>query len=192
MTIAELALPGAEPITLAETKAHLRIDGTAEDDLLAALIRAAREHLEREVGLALIARSFRLYLDAWPEGRVIPIANGPVQTIESVIVYDDAGAPLELDLAGAVLDGTARPARLLLPAVPAMPGPGRALNGIEIDFTAGFGEAGTDVPDTLKRAMLIHVAAMYELRGVLSPADQPGAVPAGYDRLVAPFRIRRL
>ncbi|MCD2180993.1 head-tail connector protein [Rhizobium sp. GN54] len=192
MTIAELAPPGAEPITLAETKAHLRIDGAAEDDLLAALIRAAREHLEREAGLALIVRSFRLYLDAWPESRVIPIVRGPVQAIEAVTVYDDTGAPVELDLAGAVLDGAARPARLLLPAVPGLPGPGRALNGIEIDFTAGFGEAGTDVPDTLKRAMLTHVAAMYELRGVLAPAEQPGALPAGYDRLVAPFRMRRL
>ncbi len=193
MTLVELAPPGAEAITLAETKAHLRLDGTAEDELLAALIRAARAHLERETGLALIARSFRLYLDAWPESRVIRIVKGPVQTIEAVTVYDDAGVPVELDVTGAVLDGAARPARLLLPAQPAaLPGPGRALNGIEIDFVAGFGEAGTDVPDTLKRAMLVHVAAMYELRGVLSPAEQPGAVPAGYDRLVAPFRMRRL
>lgn len=193
MTLVELAPPGAEAITLAETKAHLRVDGTAEDDLLAALIRTAREHLERETGLALITRSFRLYLDAWPEGRVIRIVKGPVQAIEAVTVYDDAGMPAEIDVAGAVLDGTARPARLVLPAqASAFPGPGRMLNGIEIDFTAGFGEAGTDVPDTLKRAMLAHVAAMYELRGVVAAADQPGAVPACYDRLVAPFRMRRL
>ncbi len=44
----------------------------------------------------------------------------------------------------------------------------------------------------LKRALLLHVAAMFELRGALSPGDQPGAVPAGYDRLVAPYRMRRL
>ncbi|MDR6757212.1 putative phiE125 gp8 family phage protein [Mycoplana sp. BE70] len=189
MTIVELMPPGAEPITLAEVKAHLRLDGSAEDELLGSLIRTARDHLERETGLALIARPFRLYLDDWPEERVIQIARGPVQAIESVTVYDDVGAPLEVGLIGAVLDGNARPARLLMSALPA---PGRALNGIEIDFTAGFGEAGTDVPDTLKRALMIHVAAMYELRGVMSADDQPGGVPAGYDRLVAPFRMRRL
>lgn len=192
MTIVELAPPGAEPITLAETRAHLRLDGTTQDGLLDALVRAAREHLERETGLALIARSFRLYRDDWPQDRVIQIARGPVQAIEAMTVYDDAGMPQDLDVAGVALDGTARPARLLLPAPAELPVPGRALNGIEIDFTAGFGEAGADVPDTLKRALLTHVAAMYELRGVVAAGDQPGAVPAGYDRLVAPFRMRRL
>ena len=83
----------------------------------------------------------------------------------------------------------ARPSRLLLPDRPL---PGQAMNGIEIDFTAGFGEAGADVPDTLKRAMLTHVAAMFELRGGLSIDQQPGIVPAGYDRLIAPYRMRRL
>ena len=97
--------------------------------------------------------------------------------------------PVEADLAGYVLDGAARPARLVLPQRPET---ARAVNGIEIDFTAGFGESGADVPDGLKRALLLHVAAMFELRGVLAPADQPGTVPAGYDRLVAPYRLRRL
>jgi uncharacterized phiE125 gp8 family phage protein len=48
------------------------------------------------------------------------------------------------------------------------------------------------VPDVLKRAMLIHIAAMYELRGAVSRADQPATVPAGYERLIAPYRRRAL
>jgi uncharacterized phiE125 gp8 family phage protein len=189
MTIAELTPPPAEPITLAEVKAHLRLDGSEEDTLLEGLVRAARAHLEGQTGLCLIARTFRLYLDRWPGEKVIQIARGPVQSVESVTVYDAIGTPVEVDASGYALDGRARPARLILPE---RPEPSRDLNGIEIDFTAGFGEAGADVPDTLKRAMLLHVAAMYELRGVLSVEDQPGAVPAGYDRLIAPYRIRRL
>ena len=88
-----------------------------------------------------------------------------------------------------MLDGAARPARLILPARPET---ARALNGIEIDFSAGFGESGADVPDTLKRALLLHVAAMFELRGVLALDEQPGAVPQGYERLIAPHCRRRL
>ena len=189
MTIAELLPPAVEPVTLAEAKAHLRLDAADEDALVLALIRAAREYLEAATGLCLIARPLRLYLDDWPETRVIGIARGPVQTIETVTVYDLAGLPVEADLAGYVLDGAARPARL---ALPQRPETARAVNGIEIDFTAGFGESGADVPDGLKRALLLHVAAMFELRGVLATADQPGTVPADYDRLVAPYRLRRL
>ncbi|WP_312420188.1 head-tail connector protein [Shinella sp.] len=189
MTIAELLPPAAEPITLAEAKAHLRLETDDEDALLAALIRTARDHLESETGLCLITRTLRLYLDGWPDGQMIQITRGPVQTIETLTVYDELGDPVEVALAGAVLDGTARPARLFLPDRPETR---RALNGIEIDFTAGFGESGADVPDTLKRALLLHVAAMFELRGVVSLDDQPGAVPQGYDRLIAPHRLRRL
>ena len=189
MTIAELLPPAAEPITLAEAKAHLRLDTSDEDALLTALIRTARLYLEAETGLCLIARLLRLYLDDWPDGKVIQIARGPVQSIEMVTVYDALGMPVEADVAGYALDGAAQPARLVLPERPASE---RALNGIEIDFSAGFGESGADVPDTLKRALLLHVAAMYELRGVLTLDEQPGAMPQGYDRLVAPYRLRRL
>ncbi|AOF89273.1 phage gp6-like head-tail connector family protein [Sinorhizobium sp. RAC02] len=112
MTIAELLPPLAEPITLAEVKAHLRLETSDEDALLAALIRAAREHLEGQTGLCLIVRPLRLYLDDWPENKVIQIARGPVQTIETVTVYDALGDPVEADVAGYLLDGAARPARM--------------------------------------------------------------------------------
>ena len=189
MTIAELLPPAAEPVTLAEAKAHLRLEISDEDALITALIRTARLHLESRTGLCLIDRPLRLYLDDWPEGRVIRLMRAPVRSIEAVTVYDAAGLPVEADVAGHVLDGAANPARLVLPARPQT---ARALNGIEIDFTAGFGETGAEVPDMLKRALLLHVAAMFELRGAVSPGDQPGVVPAGYDRLIAPYRVRRL
>lgn len=189
MTITELAPPLGEPLTLAETKAHLRVDTGIDDTLIAGLIRIVREYLERQTGLSLLTRTFRLYLDGWPPARVIQIDRGPVQTIEAVTVYDAEGAPVAVDAAGFVLDGQARPARLILPR---QPQPGQAINGIEIDFSAGFGAAGADVPDTLKRAMLLHAALLYEFRGAVSPDDQPAAVPAGYDRLIAPFCRRGL
>ncbi len=70
--------------------------------------------------------------------------------------------------------------------------PAIAASGIEIDFSAGFGESGAEVPDTLKRAMLMHVAQMFAFRGAVAVEDQPADVPAGYNRLVAPFLMRRL
>ncbi|EGL66013.1 hypothetical protein AGRO_1266 [Agrobacterium sp. ATCC 31749] len=184
MTYALIHPPQAEPLTLAEAKAHLRLDGGEEDALLAALLRAAREHLERVTGLCLIRQTWRFYLDRWPETGVILIGKGPVQAIETILVFDGQGRAADITGADRLLDGVARPARLWLRDLPS---PGRAMNGIEIDFIAGYGEAGTDVPGTLKRAMLMHVAQMFAFRGAVAPENQPAAVPAGYERLVAPF-----
>ena len=189
MTYAEITPPTAEPLTLVEVKAHLRLDGAEEDTLLNGLVTAAREHLERQTGLCLMTQTLRLYLDEWPQGGVIQIARGPVQAIVNVMVHEADGTPVQVSLQDHLLDGAGRPARLWLRDPPA---PGRLLNGIEIDFTAGFGTAATDVPDTLKRAMLTHVALMFTYRGAVALADQPAAIPAGYDRLVAPYCRRRL
>jgi uncharacterized phiE125 gp8 family phage protein len=189
MTIIELTPPLVEPLTLFEMRAHLRLDTQDEDDLLVLLSTVAREHLERETGLVLAARDFRLCLDDWPEGGIVTMARGPVRAVTSVIVYDGEGVPQSVDLDGHLLDGEARPARLWLRAVPE---PGRAMNGIEVEFSAGFGESGADVPQTLKRAMLLHVAAMFAVRGVVAPDAQPAVMPPGYDRLIAPFCRRGL
>lgn len=189
MTYVRTTPPAAEPLTLAEVKAHLRLDDGEEDALLLSLVAAAREHLERETGLCLMAQSWRLHLDDWPADGIIRIAKSPVQAIQTVTVFDADGEPLQVPLEDHLLDGGGRPARLWLRHPPA---PGQAMNGIEIDFAAGYGEAGTDVPDTLKRAMLIHVGHMFAFRGVIPPDRQPAGIPDGYERLVAPFRMRRL
>jgi uncharacterized phiE125 gp8 family phage protein len=189
MTYALIQPPSAEPLTLADLKAHIRIEGDDEDALLASLIRVAREHLERVTGLALISQGWRLYLDCWPENGPLEIARGPVLAVDAVRAFDELGEESAVALTGHVLDGVRRPARLWLRERPAAR---QAMNGIEVDFTAGFGESGADVPDTLKRATLVHAAHMYEFRGAVPVEMQPASVPEGYDRLVAPFLIRRL
>ena len=189
MTYVLTTPPIAEPLALAEVKAHLRLDDGQEDLLLGSLIRTAREFLEKETSLCLMEQHWRLYLDQWPADGIIRIARTPVRAIETVTVYDGNGLPSQVSLQDHLLDAEGRPARLWLRN---RPEPGRALNGIEIEFSAGFGEAATEVPDSLKRAMLIHIGHMFAFRGVVSPDQQPAGIPDGYERLVAPFRMRRL
>lgn len=189
MTYAVIEQPSAEPLTLAQVKAHLRVEHTDEDGLLTGLVSVARQTLETETGLCLMRQRLRFYLDRWPKGGVIQLLRGPVQSLDAVTVYEADGSPVSVPVADHLLDGESRPVRLWLRDTPE---PGQALNGIEIDVTAGFGEAGADVPGPLIRAMLIHVAQMYAVRGTFSLDQQPAGVPDGYERLIAGYRMRRL
>lgn len=189
MTLFRTVGPSAEPVTLVEVKTHLRLDHTADDSLLAGLIRAAREEVERSAGLALLAQSWRLALDRWPRSGRATLAVHPVRAVLSVTAYGTEGEASLLSAADYQVDLLSRPARVHFHRMQA---PLRAMNGVEIDFRAGFGEAGTDVPDQLKRAILLLVAHWYEFRAGFGPSDQQVSYPAGYERLIAGYRAGRL
>lgn len=186
MALFQTVAPGAEPVTLAEAKRTLRLDHDSEDELLAGLIRAAREEVEASCGLALIDQGWRLTLDRLPRDGQVLLRRHPAREVTSVTAYGADGEASLVDPGTYRLDAHGRPARLHFSAAPQAP------NGIEIDFVAGFGEAGADVPDLIRRAMLTLVAHWYEFRAAFSAKEQPVSFPHGYERLLAPWRERRL
>ena len=189
MTLLRTTEPETEPVTLAEAKTFLRLAGTAEDDLLTGLIRAAREDLERATGLALIEQGWRLVLDCVPGTDVVLVPRHPVREIVAVTAYGSEGEASLVAASDYQTDLISRPARLLFMR---RPQPMRAMNGLEIDFRAGFGEASTDVPDLLRRAMLVLVAHWYEFRASYGPGEQPVSYPPQYERMISAYRDRRL
>ena len=189
MTYLLVGEPAVEPVSLADAKSHLRVTHDADDAHIADLVAAARQHVERDAGLALIEQVWRLYLDDWPLDRCVRLRRHPVRRLEAVTVFDERGDPHVIEPSAVRLDAVSRPARLVVGDT--VPG-GATLNGVEIEFAAGFGETGADVPGELRRAILLLVAHWYEFRGAVAARDQPVHVPAGFERLLAPHRMRRV
>ncbi|WP_321341793.1 head-tail connector protein [Breoghania sp.] len=175
--------PAGEPVALAEAKTFLRVDHDDEDALIEALVSAARLQVETATGRALMTQSWRTVLDGWPKRRVIRIARAPVASIDAVTVYDGEGMASVLDAGLYSLDAASRPARLAVSDQ--APAPGSAVNGIEIDFTVGYGSAATDVPGPLRLAIRRLVAHWYQHRDGAEEGDMPGPVAA----LIAPYRL---
>lgn len=172
--------PAAEPLTLAQAKAWLRVEsGTDEDDLIAALITAARARAEWHTGRAFVTQGWTLWLDR--PAPVIEIPLPPLQAAASVTLYgaDDTPLVLAADAYTADLAGS----RLLLNAVPPNL---RATNAVAIAFTAGYGDAA-DTPPAIAQAILQIVAALYEHRGG-DAAPSPDSALA----LLAPYRAMHL
>lgn len=183
--------PSVEPISLAEAKAHCRVDADAEDVLVASLILAARMHIERSLDLALISQSWSLYLDRWPDAHVeLPLA--PLIGVGAVRLYGPTGSSMTLDPALFAVDAASRRPRLARHAGQNWPLPGRAVNGIEIAFTAGYGEAAEDVPMPVRLAIKLLVAHWYEAREPVLFGETADPVPAGVASLIAPYRGAKL
>ncbi len=181
--------PAVEPLSLAEAKLHLRLDGVEEDDLVAALIRAAREAAESFTGRALIAQGFRLWLDRWPAGRrALDLPRPPLLAVDGVSSFDEDDQETALDPALWLADRVATPGRLVLRAGASAPLAGRAANAIAVDYRVGYGSDPEDVPAPIRRGMAVLVGTLFESREIGGPAS----LQLGVQALWAPYRVVRL
>lgn len=190
MRVNPITPPVTEPLTVAELKAWSRISHDAEDSLLAGLIRAAREFVERNIGVQLITQTWQVSLAALPaSGCALKIPIRPVQSVSSITYTDAAGAPQALDLAGTRLLVDEWTTELYLADINATwPSTSGAAGNVAITVVAGFGDAGTAVPETLRQAMSLIAAHWYENREESTPL-QTRQIPMGAERLMSLHRI---
>jgi len=188
MTAYLLAGPAEEPVSLAEAKAFLKVDESNEDGLITTLIGAARLHVEGVTGRALLAQSWRVVLDAWPEGGVVKLPVAPLISVTGIAAIDENGGSHEIALAQFMSE----PDRLVVPPLVAGMPALRTRQGLEIDYVAGFGTEREDVPADLRQALLGLVAHWFEHRDAVIVAGSGAIVPSGFDRVVAPYKRVRL
>jgi uncharacterized phiE125 gp8 family phage protein len=177
--------PAAEPLTLAEAKNFLRVEHDADDDLITALIAAARIHAEAETHRALMTQTWRLVFDRWPRSGRIDVRPAPLRSLIAARVYDSGGVAHTVDPQAFVVN-TASSTLAFAPWSPMQPG--RVSAGIEIDVSVGFGDAG-DVPEPLRQAVRLLVAHWYENRRISAGGGEAATLPATVAALTAPYRM---
>ena len=181
--------PTAEPVTLAEAKAHLRVDHAFDDALIAAQVAAARTHVETITGHRLLPQTWRLDMDAAPDAPDLFLPLRPVTAISAVTYRDSLGQAQTMSSA---LYRTSIPS-----GAPAMPARVWAIDGwpdtdcgpgaFSIQFVVGYADAGA-VPKPLVAAILLLLGDLYILReatvmGTTLTANQTVAA------LLAPYRV---
>ena len=183
MSLQLLTPPAAEPVSLAEAKAHLKLDTADEDALVQTLITAARARAEWHTGRAFLTQRWKLFLDDWPLANLVEIPLPPLIGIYDVAVTNAAGIRAVLDPATYRADTASAPGRVIFATRPASL---RRRDGLEMSFTAGYG-AATSVPAAIKEAILAIVADLYSHRG-----DDGDPVGQAGQALLAPYRIFKL
>jgi uncharacterized phiE125 gp8 family phage protein len=191
MALVLTAAPAAEPVSLAEAKAHLRIDADDEDALLTSLIVAARMFLERTLGLALITQGWSYFLDFWPRSTCVTLPILPVQAAGAVRLHDAGGGAIELDADDYAVDVLSSPARVVIKGA-APPVVARELNAFEIAFTAGYGDEASAVPAPIRQALSLLVAHWFERREPVVLGAGAQEVPTTVAGLLLPYRRVRL
>jgi uncharacterized phiE125 gp8 family phage protein len=212
--------PVAEPVTLAEARAHLEAQAYEDSDvdpiddaMIEAWITAAREYCEQFLGLALATQVLEIALDSFPtstdlDGVAIDLPMGPVREIIQVMVpppeieytSDDvdsdsaADEPIwadgEVNPDLYVLDNYRRPNQIK--PVASWPVITAASNAVKIRYLAGYG-VDSDGGEALPKAIR---AALLLMLGHLYAhresvsPDSLMAIPLGVESLLRPHRVR--
>lgn len=182
-TTAPAALLGIE-----SAKAHLRVDGDDENDVIQGMLDGAVDLLDGyagHLGRAVVQQSWRLHLSAFPCGRVIKLPLPPLISVEAVLFTDPAG--VERTLAPEAYEVVAGPTGMIVLRTGfAWPSVACMARAIKINFTAGYGAPG-DVPKAIVQAVKVTLTAWY--------ADREGersALPIAAQRLLAAYRVPKI
>lgn len=188
MTLQRTSAPATTPVSLTEAKAHLRVDGTDEDTLITSLIDAAVAHLDATgvLGRAMVTQSWAQWVNQAPGW--VRLKIGPFQSLTSVEYYDTDNALQTATLSDfeTRLDGDFV---IVKPKTGfTWPNAYTRQDAIKITYVAGFGNAATDVPQSIRQALLLLIGHWYEHRMAASEAVIT-EVPMAVDALLGAERV---
>jgi uncharacterized phiE125 gp8 family phage protein len=160
MNLRLITAPAAEPVTVTTAKTFLRVDGTDDDTLITSMIMGAREKGEELSRRAFITQTWEQTIDCWPRGQLLKIYRPPLQSITSVKYLDLSN--VERTWSDYVADTRSEPGVIIFNSLPSA---GLLYSGaITVRFVAGYGAAGSNVPERINQAILSLVAYWYENR----------------------------
>lgn len=180
------------PLSLAEIKDYLGLDDSDEsqDPSLMGALRAATTSVERYTRRTLLTTTWTMWMDRFP-GKALPwwdgvrqgadteitdltetiiVSKPPLISITSITANLQDGTTSVASASNYIVDLASEPGRVALKAGQTWPtGALRAINGVEVIFVAGYGPVGSDVPEDIRRALLVIIGDFHENREA-SPA----------------------
>jgi uncharacterized phiE125 gp8 family phage protein len=196
MALRLISAPVAEPVTLTEAKAHLRVDHSADDALISSLIGASRGYCERWTARAFVTQTWELVIDEFPTDAIM-LPMPPLQSVTSIKYDDVAGAEQTVAISEYEVDEVSEPGWVVPSIEGGWPSTFEGINAVRIRFVAGY-DPGTDspidlaanVPGSIKAALLLHLGQLYENREDIVVGTVVNRIPTGgIEHLLRPYRV---
>ncbi len=197
--------PAIEPVDVDFLRRHARVDYDEDNDLLDFYLTSARQQAEKYLGRVLITQTLQWTMSERPPNGSMPLLpipllimpiilsspqimnkpfelpRSPAQSVTSISVtgFDDTATVLT---AGSdyTADLTLDPARIKLHWLTT---PTRLLH-VQTLFVAGYGDDETDVPLSIRHAIMLLATHYYENRG-----DVAAQIPQQFYDMLTPDRV---
>ena len=166
--------PAVEPVTLAEAKAHLRVDTATDDAYIGSLITAAREWCEQYLDRTLVHTQWVMRFDKFPPDGTHdielprpPMATAGTTTAVALTFTFENGTTSTYSTASYRVDRDGVPGTVKTLYGQTWPPHLQDDNAISVTWWGGYGASGTSVPAAIRHAMLMLVGFWYEHRSTV-------------------------
>ncbi|KKL94488.1 hypothetical protein LCGC14_1864120 [marine sediment metagenome] len=207
MTLTLITAPVGLVFTLAEVKAHLRVEDTAndEDALILSLMRVVQAHLDgcdAWLGRALLTQTWDLVLDRFPGHRTraggytgsgfaadaIRVPLPPLVSVTSVKYTDTDGVEQTWGTSNYTVDINSQPGRIVPAYGEIWPSTRGEINAVTVRLVAGYGDRNA-VPMDIKHGMLLMIGHLYEHREEVIVGTIVAKMPMAADALLGPYQV---
>lgn len=213
----------ATPIALADLKTYMGIKAadTNKDADLTRIIYTATERCEAYTGRAFINRTYTLWLDGFPaappspgepiEGvhqvpwntwlsakKFIILQRPPLVSVTHLKTYNTSDVDSTMSASDYFVDTKTEPGRLSLNDSATWPTTYlRPINGIEIEYIAGYGAAESNIPDGIQEALFQMSRLLFKVKTKdFNENDTPSfleeaasGIPKGIKEILNPFKL---
>lgn len=196
--------PAAEPVSLAEAKAHCRITHPDEDGLIAGYLMAARAHAEVYTRRAFVTQTWDLKLDdGWPRqirasttarscAYRVDLPKAPAQSITSISYVDTDGTlqTLAADQYRLLRANQERDEAAVEPAYGVTwPSVRQQGETITVRFVCGYDAVLNPFPEPIRQAILLLVQHWNENREAVVIGTIVNELPLAVESLLFPYRL---
>jgi uncharacterized phiE125 gp8 family phage protein len=181
--LVRVTAPSASPVSLAEAKAQMRVEGTDDDTIIQRLIDAAVAFVDVQgvLGRAMITQTWGEWLA--PNPSTVILSLGPVQSVSAIKYYDVDGVLQTATLSDFNVFGTPNRITVSPKSGKAWPVTQTRDDAIKIEYVIGYGATSASVPQTVRHALMMLVAHWYENRET-SAEKQMVDLPYGFSEMI--------
>ncbi len=174
-------------LTSNEVKTHLKVDTTADDNLIAALIVACTNSAQEYTNRFFLETTLDMFADEWKE--ISTLLKSPVTSVDSIKYFDQDDNQQTLDTSVYAFDMVSMPARIFLKPNQSFPELSERKNAIEVRYKVGVSSA-SDVDQAIKQAVLLTIGNYYENRQAVVTGTIATELPMNAKFLLDQYRVQ--
>lgn len=202
VTVKIITPPENSIVSLSDMKEYLRVDNTADDNLIQDFIDAVSQSVRQYLKRSLITETLELTMDGFgqlSDDNLVRLGSGvhvgsyshilgrpnevdlpflPIQSITSIKTFNRANQESTFDSANYELDETG--GRIYLDEGVTWPDNLRAREAVKITYVSGYGDNASDIPAPIVQAVKGYVGKMYDCREMCEMPDMCKAILAPY------------